>query len=47
MGPAVYYSSQGINGFSALFIELGGMVRQLAFGQYPELHTDLIVEKSN
>lgn len=45
MGPEVYYSSLGTNGFLSLFIEQGCMVRHLEFDQYPELHTYLIVEK--
>lgn len=45
MGPEVYYSSLGTNGFINLFIEQGCMVRHLEFDQYPELHTYLIVEK--
>lgn len=45
MGPEVYYSSLGTDGFLTLFIELGCMVRHLEFDQYPELHTYLIVEK--
>ncbi len=45
MGPEVYYSSLGTNGFLALFIELGCTIRHLEFDQYPEVHTYLIVEK--
>ncbi|PSW16114.1 class I SAM-dependent methyltransferase [Photobacterium rosenbergii] len=45
MGPEVYYSSLGTNGFLSLFIELGCVIRHLEFDQYPELHTYLIVEK--
>ena len=45
MGPDVYYSSLGTNGFLKLFIELGCAIRHLEFDQYPELHTYLIVEK--
>lgn len=45
MGPEVYYSSLGTNGFVQLLIEQGCMIRHLEFDQYPELHTYLIVEK--
>ncbi|MCQ1060509.1 class I SAM-dependent methyltransferase [Photobacterium sp. DNB23_23_1] len=45
MGPEVYYSTLGTNGFLNLFIELGCIIRHLEFDQYPELHTYLIVEK--
>lgn len=45
MGPEVYYSSLGTNGFLQLFIELGCVIRHLEFDQHPELHTYLIVEK--
>lgn len=45
MGPKVYYSSLGTNGFLTLFIELGCTIRHLEFDQYPEVHTYLIVEK--
>lgn len=46
MGPEVYYSSLGTNGFLALLIELGCIVRHLEFDQYPELHTYMVVEKA-
>ncbi|MBD0785585.1 class I SAM-dependent methyltransferase [Vibrio sp. Y2-5] len=46
MGPEVYYSSLGINGFLELFIELGCIIRHLEFDHYPELHTYLIIEKA-
>lgn len=46
MGPEVYYSTLGTNGFLALLLELGCMVRHLEFDQYPELHSYLIVEKT-
>lgn len=45
MGPEVYYSTLGINGFLTLFIELGCVIRHLEYDQYPELHTYLIIEK--
>ncbi|NOH78639.1 class I SAM-dependent methyltransferase [Vibrio sp. RE86] len=46
MGPEVYYSSLGTQGFLSLFIELGCKIRHLEFDQHPELHTYLIVEKA-
>lgn len=46
MGPDIYYSSLGTNGFLTLFIDLGCTIRHLAFDQYPECHTYLIVEKT-
>ena len=45
MGPEVYYSSLGTNGFLSLFIELGCRIKHLELAQYPELHTYMIVEK--
>ncbi len=45
MGPEVYYSSLGINGFLKLFISLGCICRHLEYDQYPELHTYFIVQK--
>ncbi len=45
MGPEVYYSSLGINGFLELFIRLGSICRHLEYDQYPELHTYFIVQK--
>ena len=46
MGPEVYYSSLGTNGFLKLFIKLGCAIKHLEFDQYPELHTYLIIEKT-
>ncbi len=45
MGPEVYYSSLGINGFQNLFISLGCICRHLEYDQYPELHAYLIIQK--
>lgn len=45
MGPTVYYSTLGINGFLKLFIGLGCVARHLEYDQYPELHAYLIVQK--
>jgi SAM-dependent methyltransferase len=46
MGPEVYYSTLGINGFLKLLISLGCFCRHLEYSQYPELHTYLIVQKA-
>ncbi len=46
MGPEVYYSTLGINGFLKLFISLDCVCRHLEYSQYPELHTYLIVQKA-
>ncbi|EHU9474208.1 class I SAM-dependent methyltransferase [Vibrio parahaemolyticus] len=46
MGPEVYYSSLGLNGFLTLFIDLGCIIRHLEFDQHPEVHTYLVVEKA-
>ncbi|HDY85593.1 MAG TPA: class I SAM-dependent methyltransferase [Methylophaga aminisulfidivorans] len=45
MGPEVYYSSLGTNGFLALLMKLGCLAMHLEYDQYPELHTYLIVKK--
>jgi hypothetical protein len=45
MGPEVYYSTLGVNGFLKLFIALGCICRHLEYDQYPELHAYLIVQK--
>ncbi|WP_342743890.1 class I SAM-dependent methyltransferase [Oceanospirillum sanctuarii] len=45
MGPEVYYSTLGTEGFIALFLELGCRIRHLEYDQYPELHTYLIIQK--
>lgn len=46
MGPEVYYSSLGINGFLKTLMNLGCIIRHLEFDQHPELHAYLIVEKA-
>lgn len=46
MGPEVYYSTLGINGFLKLFIDLGCICRHLEYDQYPELHCYFIVQKA-
>ncbi|GAL07235.1 putative methyltransferase Atu0936 [Photobacterium aphoticum] len=45
MGPEVYYSSLGTQGFLRLFMEMGCVIRHVEFDQYPELHTYMIIEK--
>lgn len=46
MGPEIYYSSLGINGFLATFINMGCLCRHLEYDQYPELHSYFIVQKT-
>ncbi len=46
MGPEVYYSSLGINGFVSLIINLGCILRHVEYDQHPDLHTYFIVQKS-
>jgi len=46
MGPEIYYSSLGINGFLKLFIRLDCICRHLEYDQLPELHTYFIVQKA-
>lgn len=46
MGPKVYYSSLGVNGFLQLFISLGCLCRHLEYDQRPELHAYLIIQKT-
>lgn len=46
MGPLMYYSSLGTNGFIKLSIKLGCICRHLEYDQYPELHSYLIIQKS-
>lgn len=45
MGPEVYYSTLGTNGFVSLLMKLGAVCRHLEYDQHPELHTYLIVQK--
>lgn len=45
MGPKVYYSSLGTQGFLDVFKALDCTVRHLEFDQYPEMHTYLIIQK--
>lgn len=46
MGPEVYYSTLGINGFLQLIISLGCTCRHFEYDQYPELHGYFIIQKS-
>lgn len=46
MGPEVYYSTLGTNGFLNLLMNLGCICRHLEYDQYPKLHTYLIVQKA-
>ncbi|MGY0216493.1 class I SAM-dependent methyltransferase [Endozoicomonadaceae bacterium StTr2] len=45
MGPEVYYSSLGTNGFLSLLMKLGCVCKHLEYDQHPELHTYMIVQK--
>lgn len=47
MGPKVYYSTLGTNGFLELVLGLGCICRHLEYDQYPEMHTFLIIQKNN
>ncbi|MFA0809962.1 class I SAM-dependent methyltransferase [Microbulbifer epialgicus] len=46
MGPELYYSTLGTNGFLSLSLNLGCICRHLEYDQYPELHAYLIVQKN-
>ena len=46
MGPEVYYSTLGTNGFLSLLMGLGCICKHLEFDQYPEFHTYIIVQKA-
>lgn len=46
MGPEVYYSTLGINGFIKLFMNLGCICRHFEYDQYPELHSYFIIQKA-
>lgn len=45
MGPEVYYSTLGVNGFLEVLISLGCICRHFEYDQYPELHSYFIVQK--
>lgn len=46
MGPEVYYSTLGVNGFLKLIMKLGCICRHFEYDQYPELHSYFIVQKA-
>lgn len=46
MGPEVYYSTLGTNGFLSLLIKLGCICKHLEYDQYPNPHTYLVVQKA-
>jgi len=46
MGPEVYYSTLGLNGFMQLFLDLGCFCRHVEYDQHPESHVYFIVQKS-
>jgi len=45
MGPQVYYSTLGTDGFLQLFMKLGSEIKHFAFDQHPEVHAFLIIQK--
>jgi len=45
MGPMMYYSSLGTNGFLNIFLENGCTIKHLEFDQHPEVHTYIIAQK--
>ncbi len=45
MGPTVYYSSLGVNGFLNIIENSGCQLKHFEFDQFPELHTFYIVQK--
>ncbi|MED5523684.1 MAG: class I SAM-dependent methyltransferase [Pseudomonadota bacterium] len=47
MGPEVYYSTLGTNGFVSLMLALGCQIKHLEFDQYPEPHAYLVVQKES
>lgn len=46
MGPEVYYSTLGTNGFLSLLISQGCICKHLEYDQHPEVHAYLIVQKT-
>jgi len=46
MGPEVYYSSLGVNGFVNLIQKLASSLKHFEYDQYPELHTYYIIQKN-
>ncbi len=45
MGPMMYYSSLGTNGFIQVLLNHGCTIKHLEFDQYPEFHTYMVVQK--
>lgn len=45
MGPEVYYSTLGVNGFLQLIMSLGCVCKHFEYDQHPELHSYFIVQK--
>ena len=45
MGPMMYYSSLGTNGFIQVFLDNDCTIKHLEFDQYPELHTYIVAQK--
>lgn len=45
MGPMMYYSSLGTNGFIQVVLDNGCTIKHLELDQYPELHTYMVVQK--
>lgn len=45
MGPELYYSTLGVNGYLELLTELGTQIKHFEYDQHPELHAYLIVQK--
>ncbi|GLS91369.1 hypothetical protein GCM10007916_24380 [Psychromonas marina] len=46
MGPEVYYSTLGVNGFLQLIMSLGCSCKHFEYDQHPELHSYFIVQKT-
>ena len=45
MGPKIYYSTLGTNGFLTLLIKLNCLCKHLEFDQHPALHAYIIAQK--
>ena len=45
MGPMMYYSSLGTNGFIQVFLDNGCTIKHLEFDQHPELHTYIVAQR--
>ncbi|KZZ45497.1 methyltransferase type 11 [Thalassolituus sp. HI0120] len=46
MGPEIYYSSLGVNGFVQAVMSAGAVVRHLEYDQYPQTHGYMVVQRS-